>query len=75
MNKTITFQFTPDSQALGAHTIDHRAGASSAESKTFFNSNLLNVSDLVGRYIPEKVRIPKIGEVWAIYLEKKQPEK
>jgi len=73
--KAITFQFTSDPQALGALTFVLQAGRASIQLRSFFNYHLLNVSDWVGRYIPEKVRIPKTGEVWAINLESKLPEK
>lgn len=74
LRKTIIFQLTSDYQAEGALTILHGAGGASIQSRSFFNYFFLNVSDLAGRYIPKKVRIPKIGEAWTINLESKLAE-
>jgi len=74
-NKKIIFQFTSDSKAEGALTIGNRGGCSFTQSRSFFNVYSLKLSDVAGRYIPEKVRIPRIGQVWTINLESKLPEK
>lgn len=73
VNNAITFQFTSDSQAEGVHTLGPRA--SSAESRAFFNHHFLDVNELAGRYVPKKVKLPRIGELWAIDLDNKLPEK
>lgn len=74
--KTVDFQFTSDDKAEGALSLHHfRQGGTSVESRTFFNFFILNASELAGRYLPEKVRIPRVGEVWTINLESKLPEK
>lgn len=75
IKKSITFQFTSDSQAEGALTLVQRPGGSSVGSRSFFNYYFLNPAELAGRYTPKKIRIPRIGEVWAINLESKLPEK
>jgi hypothetical protein len=75
LRKAITFQFTSDSQADGALTLVQRPGGSSVGSRSFFNYYFLSPVDLAGRYVPKKIKIPKIGEVWAINLESKLPEK
>ena len=75
LRRTITFQFTSDSQAEGALTIVHREGGSSVGSRSFFNYFFLNVKDLAGRYEPKKIKVPKIGDAWAIDLNNKLPEK
>jgi hypothetical protein len=69
--RTITFQFTSDDQAEGALTI---VGGSSAGSRAFFNYFFLDPKELAGRYEPKKIKLPKIGECWAIDLNNKLPE-
>jgi hypothetical protein len=75
VRRTITFQFTSDPQAEGALTIVHREGGSSVGSRSFFNYFFLNPKDLAGRYEPKKIKVPKVGDVWAIDLNNKLPEK
>jgi hypothetical protein len=75
LRRTITFQFTSDSKAEGALTIVHREGGSSVGSRSFFNYFFLNVKDLAGRYEPKKIKVPRVGDVWAIDLNNKLPEK
>ena len=70
----ITFQFTSDSQAEGALTIVHRTGGSSTGSRSFFNYFFLDPKTLAGRYVPKKVKLPKIGDIWIIDLNIKLPE-
>jgi hypothetical protein len=75
LNKAITFQFTSDPQAGGACTIVHRSGGSSVGSRSFFNYFFLNPKELAGRYQPKKKKLPRIGDVWIIELDKKLPER
>ena len=75
IKKTISFQFTSDSQAMGAHTLTNRPGGAYVGSRAFFNYYFLNIHEVAGRYTPKKVKIPKVGEVWAINLDSKLPEK
>ena len=74
-NKIITFQFTKDTQAKGALTLINRPGSAAVVSNAFFNFYFLNIQDLAGRYVPKILKIPKVGEVWAIDLSSKVPEK
>lgn len=75
-HKTVDFQFTSDDKAEGVYTLHHfEAGGTSVEAVSFFNHFLLKASELIGRYKPEKVRIPRVGEVWAINLGSKLSEK
>lgn len=75
INRAITFQFTADPKAEGALTIAHRPGGSSLGSRSFFNYFFLNPKELAGRYEPQKNKLPKVGEVWIIELDKKLAEK
>jgi hypothetical protein len=59
--KVLTSLFTArEAQQLGA--------------RAFFNYYFLDNQELLGRYQPNKVKIPRIGEAWAIYLNCKLPE-
>jgi len=75
LKKAITFQFTSDPQAEGALTLLQRPGGSSVGSRSFFNYYFLKPADLAGHYVPKKVKVPRVGELWAINLESKLPEK
>jgi len=74
-NRTITFDFTNDSQHPGALKLTHRSGGSQVGSKAFFNYYLINVSDVGGHYNPKRIKLPKTGDVWSINLDSKLPEK
>ncbi len=74
-NKIITFDFTADGKAQGALKIVHKGGAASVGSRSFFNFFFLTDPEVPGTYIPKKIKIPRIGEVWHIALDNKQPEK
>jgi hypothetical protein len=70
-NNKITFDFTADQKAEGALTIVHRVGAASVGSRSFFNYFFLDSKNLAGSYVPKKIKIPKVGEVWTIDLGSK----
>lgn len=73
-NRAIVFQFTSDSKADGALKIIQRTGSASVGSRSFFNYYFLRSKDLAGRYEPVKEKLPKIGDAWLIYLDKKMKE-
>jgi hypothetical protein len=75
LKKMVTFQFTSDADAEGALTVVHRPGGASIGSRSFFNYFFLNVAELAGRYVPKRIKLPKIGDVWTIDLDSKLPEK
>ena len=70
-NNVVVFQFTDDDKAKGALRIVQRGSTGSVGSASFFSYNFLDVNELQGRYQPKKVKLPKIGETWIIYLDKK----
>lgn len=72
-NNKITFDFTVDQKAEGALTIVHRVGAASLGSRSFFNYFFLDAKSLAGSYVPKKIKIPRVGEVWTIDLDSKLP--
>ena len=73
-NKAIVFQFTSDANALGALKLIQRSGGASFGSRSFFNYYFLNPKKLAGRYEPIKRKLPKIGDAWIIYLDKRIPD-
>ncbi|MBL7075386.1 hypothetical protein ISS37_09145 [candidate division KSB1 bacterium] len=70
INKAITFDFTNDEKAKGALKLTGN-GNLSAHSRAFFTYNFLDPDELHGKYEPVKIKIPKIGEMWMIDLNKK----
>ncbi len=68
LKRAITFQFTSDCQAEGALALVQRPGGSSVGSRSFFNYYFLKNEGFTGRYLPRKVKIPRVGELWAIKL-------
>ena len=70
-NRTIVFQFTSDSKALGALKLVQRSGGCSLGSRSFFNYYFLDPKKLAGRYEPVKKKLPKLGDVWVINIDKK----
>jgi hypothetical protein len=70
--QVITLQFTTDSKAEGALTIVHRQGGASVTTRSFFNYFFIKIENVVGKYEPKKVKIPKIGDTWSIDLSKKE---
>ena len=75
--RIITFDFTADSKAQGALKIVHKGGAASVGSRSFFNFFFLAGPDsnVPGTYVPKKIKIPRIGDVWHINLNNKLPVK
>lgn len=69
--KAIVFDFTNDPQAKGAHKVILRLNSASSGSRSFFNYHSLDPKQLEGKYTPKLEKIPKIGEVWVIYLNAK----
>jgi phosphatidate phosphatase PAH1 len=72
--KAIVFQFTSDSNAKGALKLLKRTGGASVGTRSFFSFYFLDPKKLAGRYEPVKERLPRIGEAWVSYLDKKLPE-
>jgi len=70
--KAIIFQFTSDAKAPGAHKVVQRSNNGSCGSRSFFNYYFLKPQELEGRYIPKNEKVPKIGNIWVIYLDQKQ---
>jgi hypothetical protein len=73
-NKAVVFQFTSDSNAVGALKLIQRSGGASFGSRSFFSYYFLDPNQVAGRYEPAKKRIPKIGDGWVINLEHRLPE-
>jgi len=70
-NNSITFQFTTDSKALGALKLLNRGNGASVGSNSFFNFYFLKNAELVGKYIPRQIKVPRVGDLWVIDLNKK----
>jgi hypothetical protein len=70
----IYFDFTQDKKAQGVYKVVLRGVKSksgSVTSRTFFKINGLDPENLAGKYVPEKVKIPRVGDLWCIDLNKK----
>jgi len=70
-NRAIFFDFTEDPNAEGAFRLIHRGGSGSTTCRSFFNANDLEKAKTVGHYVPDKKRIPRIGEMWFIRLDER----
>ncbi len=71
IQNAVLFQFTTDGKAKGALQLVHRGRAVSVGSRSFVSYYFLPTDDLQGRYEPKKEKIPKIGDAWTIFLDKK----
>lgn len=67
--KAIIFDFTEDPKAEGAFALVQRGFTAFTTCRSFFNSHDLDETKIAGHYIPQKERIPRIGEMWVIRLD------
>jgi len=67
----ITFQFTSDAKAEGALALVQRTGGASIGTRSFFNFFFIDPKVVAGKYEPKKIKIPRIGDCWAIHLSEK----
>ncbi len=68
-NNAIVFRFTknPDKNSYDIKKSDEKSG-SYVSVRSFATYFKISVKDLVGRYTPEKIHIPKVGQCWVIRL-------
>lgn len=69
----IVFDFTSDQNRNSIKL--SRATNAQIAAASFFNYYRLDIKELEGRYEPELIDIPNVGEKWAIFLDKKQNAK
>lgn len=70
-NNAIVFEFTSKSNNKGTIKMTRQANISIA-ARSFFNYYQLNVDDFKGKFTPEMLEIPKKGNCWVIFLNKKK---
>jgi len=66
----IVLEFTDDPDESGAIKMGKRANISFA-ARSFFNYHGMSFKELSGQYSPSLEKIPKKGNCWVIYLQKK----
>lgn len=72
LKRAVIFDFGTDEKAKGALTLT-KNGNISVGSNAFFKYYFLDPSDLRGKYEPQQEKLPKLGDVWVIYLDKRIP--
>lgn len=69
-NQAIVFEFTDDANERGAIKMTGR-GNISISARSFFSYHGLIPADLKGRYVPQLLKVPKKGNCWVVFHEKK----